>query len=124
MKMFVLRKGILRWSLVLAGFKTGGQAADVYTPVVVSAFQGSTQPVLGTDGKLHLVYELVMTNASRAVATLQKIEVVDARNPAKVLASFDGSALIANIHNMGNMPVEKAEIPFNETRIALVNFSM
>ena len=123
--MVALRKGILVWFLVLvAGFKTAGKAADVYTPVVVSALQGSTQPVVGTDGKQHLVYELVMTNASRAVATLRRIEVVDAQNPAKVLASFEGPALIAHIHNTGNMPVEKAEIPFNETRVVLVNFSI
>jgi Peptidase family M23 len=122
--MVSLRNSILVCFLVLVGFKTAGKAADVYTPVIVSALQGSTQPVVGTDGKQHLVYELVVTNASRAVATLQKIEVVDARNPAKVLASFEGAGLIAHIHNTGNMPVEKAEIPFNETRVALVNFSM
>jgi Peptidase family M23 len=123
--MFALRKGTLVWFLVLiAGIKTGGMAADVYTPVVVAALQPSAQPVVGTDGKQHLVYELVMTNASRAVATLQKIEVVDGRNPAKLLASFEGAALIAHIHNTGNMPVETAQIPFNETRVALVNFSM
>ena len=122
--MVSLRNSILVCFLVLVGFKTAGKAADVYTPVIASTLEGSTQALVGTDGKQHLVYELVMTNASRAVATLQKIEVVDARNTTKVLAGFEGTALIAHIHNTGNVPVEKAEIPFNETRIALVNFSM
>ena len=122
--MVSLRNSILVFFLVLVGFKTAGKAVDVYTPVIASTFEGSTQALVGTDGKQHLVYELVMTNASRAVATLQKIEVVDARNTTKVLAGFEGTALIAHIHNTGNVPVEKAEIPFNETRIALVNFSM
>jgi len=123
--MIALHKAIIvLFSISAAGLKSDIRADDVYTPVVVSALQSATQPVVGSDGKQHFVYELVMTNASRAMATVQKIEVMDARNPTKVLASFDGAALIAHIHNTGNMPVEKTEIPFNETRIALVNFSM
>jgi peptidase M23-like protein len=110
--------------LVVSLLAIEGATEDVYTPVVVSALNASTQPVVGTDGKQHLVYELVLTNASRMPATIQKIEVVDAKDSAKVLASFEGAALIAHIHNTGNMPVEKAEIGFNETRVALVNFPM
>ena len=122
----VTRKVILVCLLAFAvGFVTSGNAAEeVYTPVVASALNAGTRPVMGTDGKQHLVYELVLTNASRIVATLQKIEVVDAKDPAKVLATFEGAGLIAHLHNTGNMPVEKAEIPFNETRLALLNFSV
>jgi hypothetical protein len=122
----VTRRVILVCLLAFAvGFVTSGNAAEeVYTPVVASALNAGTRPVMGTDGKQHLVYELVLTNASRIAATLQKIEVVDAKDPAKVLATFEGSGLIAHLHNTGNMPVEKAEIPFNETRLALLSFSM
>ena len=122
----VTRRVILVCLLAFAvGFVTSGNAAEeVYTPVVASALNAGTRPVMGTDGKQHLVYELVLTNASRIVATLQKIEVVDAKDPAKVLATFEGAGLSAHLHNTGNMPVEKAEIPFNETRLALLSFSM
>jgi Peptidase family M23 len=110
--------------LVLSLVAIEGAAEDVYTPVVVSALNAGTQAAVGTDGKQHLVYELVMTNASRVPATIQKIEVLDAKDPAKVLAAFEGADLIAHLHNTGNMPVEKAEIPFNETRLALLNFAV
>src|SRR5262249_26297020 len=104
--MIELHKAIIvLFSISAAVLKSDIRADDVYTQVVVSALQSATQPVVGSDGKQHFVYELVMTNASRAMATLQKIEVMDARNPTKVLASFDGAALIAHIHNTGNMPV-------------------
>jgi hypothetical protein len=120
--MKVQRWFALLWILGLA--LMAGAAEDVYTPVVVSALNPNTQPVVGTDGKQHLVYELVLTNASRTLATIEKIEVVDAKDPGKVLATFEGAALVAHLHNTGNMPVEKAEIAFNETRLALLNFSL
>jgi len=123
--MVATRRGLVCFLGFIVAFVTSGNAAeDVYTPVVVSALNAWTQAVVGADGKQHLVYELVLTNASRVPATLQRIEVVDANDPAKVLATFDGAGLIAHLHNTGNMPAEKAEIPFNETWLALLNFSV
>ena len=48
-------------------------------------------PVLGSDDRVHLAYELVVTNPSKFFITLDKVEAVD---PAgKVLASVSGDAL-------------------------------
>lgn len=40
---------------------------DQFTPVVVSAFTSSTRIFEGTDERLHLVYELVVTNTSHGM---------------------------------------------------------
>ena len=64
------------------------RAEDKLTPVVAAPLVPSTQAVVGTDGKQHLVYELVITNTGTPPATLQTIEVVGADAPTKVLAKF------------------------------------
>src|SRR5271163_1531155 len=67
--------------------------ADAFTPLVVSALTPNTGIFLGTDGRLHLVYELVLTNANATPATLKKIEVLNASDIARVLVSFEGTDL-------------------------------
>jgi hypothetical protein len=53
-----------------------------------------SQPVLGTDGKYHLVYELVCTNTKSVTATLQKIEVLDDRVPSGAVAANTGDVVV------------------------------
>jgi hypothetical protein len=53
-------------------------AQDLLPPVVAAPLVSPTLAVLGTDGKQHLVHELVITNTGTATATLQTIEVVGA----------------------------------------------
>jgi len=38
--------------------------SDQFTPLVVSPLTTNTRPFHGTDGRVHLVYELVLTNTS------------------------------------------------------------
>ena len=48
-------------------------------------------PVLGSDDRIHLAYELIVNNPSPLFITIEKVEAVD---PAgKVLASVSGDAL-------------------------------
>src|SRR5882757_11345278 len=101
------------------------QPQDVLTPVVVSPLVPSTLAVLGTDGKQHLVYELVITNAGTATATLQTIEVVGADDPAKVLAKFEGASLLTRLRDAGRGPAITApQIAFSDTRLFLVDFTL
>jgi len=65
------------------GATVGGAAApaegpptDTFTPVVVSPLAPHTAPVLGTDGKYHVVYELMLVNAKAPPATLQRLAVL------------------------------------------------
>jgi Peptidase family M23 len=102
-----------------------GSAEDVLTPVVAAPLVPSTQAVLGTDGKQHLVYELVITNAGTATATLETIEVVGADDPAKVLAKFEGANLLSRLRDAGRGPeITVPQIEFSGTRLFLVDFTV
>lgn len=85
------------WALVLMGLSTllGGTAraqtscdpdaaaelaasgSVVLTPLVFSSIADTVVPVWGTDGSVHLAYELQVANVSNAVARLDALEVVD-----------------------------------------------
>jgi hypothetical protein len=100
-------------------------AQDVLTPVVAAPLVSSTVAVLGTDGKQHLVYELVITNTGTAIATLQTIEVVGADDPTKVLATFEGDALLTRLRTAGRGPeITAPQIEFSGTRLFLVDFTL
>ena len=100
--------GARRWlvAVALLALPAAGQksALDQFTPVVVSLLTGSTQPFPGTDGKYHVVYELVVTNTKPTPATLKKVEVLDARSQGvqstAVLASYEGDALVSRLRTL------------------------
>ena len=60
-------------TLLLLALAMRAAATDQFTPVVVSTLDPNTQAFRGTDGKQHVVYELVLTNANPTPATIQKI---------------------------------------------------
>lgn len=98
--------------------------SDQFTPLVVSPLTTNTRPFHGTDGRVHLVYELVLTNTSPTPATLKKIEVVDGSNPSKTLASYDGTGLLSCLRTTGRLTVENPTIEFNSTRLFLIDLSL
>jgi hypothetical protein len=101
------------------------RAEDVLTPVVAAPLVSSTTAVLGTDGKQHLVYELVITNVGTTTATLETIEVVSGDKPAKILATFEGDALLSRLRDAGRGPkITAPQIEFSGTRLFLVDFTL
>jgi Peptidase family M23 len=101
------------------------QPQDVLTPVIAAPLVSSTQAVVGTDGREHLVYELVITNTGTAMATLQTIEVVGADDPAKVLVKFEGDSLLTRLRDAGRGPeITVPQIEFSGTRLFLVDFTL
>src|SRR5918998_6605698 len=52
------------------------------------------QPVKGTDGKYHLVYELVLTNSSPGTAKVESIQTMDAKS-GEVVDSLAGANVAA-----------------------------
>lgn len=100
-----------------------GLPRDQFTPVVVTPLTANTQPVLGTDGKYHVVYELVLMNAMRVTATLKKIEVLDANHPSRVIATFEGQELLSRLRTLGNRTATVPEIESNETRLLLIDLT-
>ncbi len=97
---------------------------DQYTPLIVSPLTPSTQAFLGTDGKMHLVYELVLTNASPTASKLQKVEAVDAADTSHVLASWEGKTLLTDLRTTANTQPDSPVIAFNETRLLLLQIAL
>ena len=97
---------------------------DQFTPLVAATLTANTRPFQGTDGRIHIVYELVLTNTSPTSATLKKIEVLDAPGSSKALASFDGQQLMSRLRTTGRLPAETATIEFDNTRLVLIDLTI
>jgi hypothetical protein len=124
--------GVLgRWliTLLFLTLPSAGQKSqpDQFTPVIVSPLTGSTQPFPGTDGKYHIVYELTLTNTKPTLATLKKIEVLDARsqqrNQTAAIATYEGDALVSRLRTLANTPANSLDIEFNGTRLFLIDLT-
>lgn len=105
---------------------SGIRVADAYTPVVARVLGGPTFPVRGTDGEYHVVYDLELQNASRVPATLQKVAVVDASDPSKVVASYEGDGLVGRLRTLvGDAGrVADASIAPSSGRVLYVDFAL
>lgn len=107
---------------------------DAYTPVVVRVLEPPTFPFKGTDGRYHIVYDLELQNASATVpATIDKLEVLDAAKPSRIVVSFSGTALVQPGCSFGNCNrlrriglaarVDDTTIPPQEGRLLFVDFA-
>ncbi len=115
-----------RWLAALLGLALCAAAAatahaDDYTALVVSAQKPQTYLFPGTDGKQHVVYELLMTNASAKPVTLQKVEVLDPADPSKVIATYEGAALPLRLRKMAQGASSGAEIEVNGSRLFFID---
>ena len=114
------------------GALAGVTVPDEFTALTLVPVSTGTFPFLGTDGKYHVSYDLQLTNASRVPATLDKIEVVDGGDPAKVIASFSGKQLVDPACDPGDcnrlrlLPsadAPDAAIPPQESRALLIDIA-
>ena len=105
---------------------------DAFTSVIVQVTNPATFPFPGTDGKYHVAYNLVLQNASSVPATVRRLEVVDAADTAKVVASFAGKQLVDPACGFGDCnrlralpsaPVKDAAIPPQQARVLFVDFA-
>jgi Peptidase family M23 len=116
------RKGI--WVLLsLAGALAFAMAEqqDAYTPVVASPLNAQIGAFLGSDGRYHADYELLLSNTSATPATLQKVEVLDVSKPDVVLKAYSGAELLSRLRVLSNVPVKTGEIEFSGTRLLLID---
>lgn len=65
---------------------------DVLSPIVLRAI-AIPEPVLATDGRRHLAYELVVSNLGATPVTLDAVEARDPARRQAVLSSLSGKAL-------------------------------
>ncbi|HEX8814128.1 MAG TPA: M23 family metallopeptidase [Terriglobales bacterium] len=109
--------------LITIAFTASTPAEDQLTPLVVSPLVDTTRQVTGTDGKVHLVYELVLTNTNITPATPKKIEVL-LDGQSTPLATFQDEDLRVRLRNTGNGEVKNPVIEYNGTRIFFVDFAL
>jgi hypothetical protein len=82
----------------------GGGAKQ--TPLLMRVLD-PPQPVKGTDGKYHLVYELVLTNSSPGTATVESVKTMDAKS-GEVVDSLAGADVAARTTLLGEVSSEPA----------------
>ena len=105
---------------------------DAFTAVMVQVTNPPTFPVPGTDGRYHVAYNVVLQNASRLPATVRRLDVVDATDTSKVIASFVGKQLVDPACGFGNCnrlrmlpaaPVKDTVIPPQAARVLFVDYA-
>src|SRR5215213_9163623 len=86
-----------------AGEDGGGKQ----TPLLMRVLD-APQPVKGSDGKYHLVYELVLTNTSPGTATVEWVKTIDSKS-GEVVGTLAGAEVAARtiLLNASLDPVEK-----------------
>lgn len=87
------------------------------TPLLMRVLE-PPQPVRGSDGKYHLVYELVLTNSSPGTATVRSIQTMDAKS-GEVVDSLDRADVAARTVLLGDVSGATAE-QVGSGRVALV----
>jgi hypothetical protein len=105
---------------------------DAFTSVLVQVANPPTFPFAGSDGKFHVAYNVVLQNASRVSATIRRLEVVDATDSTRVVASFADKQLVDPACGFGDCnrlralpaaPVQDTMIPPQEARVLFVDFA-
>lgn len=96
-----IRTTMFTWSLIAAATVAFGlasavraeteQAEVVATPLVATPI-APPNPVLGSDGKIHLAYEIVLMNMAPSAVTVEKIETLDAHSGAAI-GTLEGEGL-------------------------------
>jgi hypothetical protein len=93
------------------------------TPVVVTPVSPfAPVGVVGTDGALHVLYELQLTNTQALAAPVTRIEVrgVDPRSTVVVL---EGAELTARLRMLDGQPVVESVIPASSQLLLLVDLA-
>jgi peptidase M23-like protein len=78
-----------------------GVPTDEYTPLTI-AVAGPLVPFKGTDGRLHLVYELHLTNASRAPVTVLSLDIREAARADRRAGMLAGAEIAPRMTLAGN----------------------
>src|SRR4051794_14031126 len=78
---------------------TPGEGAQEMTPILAQVPYAPI-PFAGSDGRTHLVYELLATNFSSGKTTIEQLEVLDA-DTGDVISTFDAKEVASNLHPAG-----------------------
>lgn len=114
--------GSLAAASALAAPDRGAREIPI-TPLVSSPIaQKQTVPVRGSDGRYHVVYELLVTNTTSKPATLSSVRVLNAAS-GRAVASLGAKALVETEALLGadRSPSKDTTIGANESRVLYLN---
>jgi murein DD-endopeptidase MepM/ murein hydrolase activator NlpD len=74
------------------------------TPLAVDTFDGKVEPVVGTDDRAHLAYELRLTNITAAILKVERVLVLDPSRGGRVVDDLSGDELSSRIVVFGSTP--------------------
>ena len=94
---------------------------DVVAPLVITTSAPDPIPVTGTDGKVHVVYEIEVLNVSPRVATITSVETLADGPEGTVVATMDRSDVRANSLLVAGFGEKAAGIPVGRTAVVLVD---
>jgi murein DD-endopeptidase MepM/ murein hydrolase activator NlpD len=98
---------------------------DSVTPLIVTPVtQKVVTPVRGSDGRWHILYEIMITNSVSRTATLRAVSIVDGRS-GRPIRRLGRKALIATgaLHQLDRAPVKSTQIPAGAARLVTLNAS-
>ncbi|HET6217143.1 MAG TPA: M23 family metallopeptidase [Acidobacteriaceae bacterium] len=97
-RIFAVPPLLFTWLTLLAsGTVDRAQASEQMTPLLLTV-QDAPVPFMGSDGRVHLVYELGMTNFSSAEIAVEKVEVV---GDGATLQTLDTAAVAGRLQPGG-----------------------
>lgn len=94
---------------------------DVVAPLVISAATPDPIPVTGTDGKVHVVYELEVLNFSPRVATITAVETLAGGPDGTVVGTMDRAEVRANSLVLAGFGEKATGIPVGRTAMVLLD---
>ena len=94
---------------------------DVVAPLVITTMAPDPIPVTGTDGKVHVVYELQVLNDSPRQATITSVETLADGPDGAVVATMDRADVRSSSLLVAGFGETLAGIPVGRTAVVLVD---
>lgn len=79
--------------------------AEQFTPLIITALAPDPIPVTGTDGEVHLAYELSVLNESPRPATIGQVDTLADGPQGRVVGSLSGPQVVARSLEVGDYPL-------------------
>ncbi len=101
----------------------GSSEPERFTPLIITALAPDPIPVSGSDGKVHVVYELQVLNASPRPATLTSVQTLAGGPSGPVIATLKGEQVVALSIIVGDYalpPVPAKTVPPGRTVLLIM----
>ena len=93
---------------------------DAFTAILIRPLAPRTAAFPGDDGRYHVVYELLLTNAKALPAAFDRIDVLDADDRTRVLLSVSGADLLARTLFLNAAPAPDTTLASNESKAVMM----